>query len=345
MKCKNCYSNIPDNSKFCKFCGVCLNEIPSQQQNFAPPPAEIIPEAPAALSVSPKSHRGIAVSAAVFAGILLLLLNFLFSIRIGFGSDMVRSRIDSLSIETVLDSEYDEDSSAVEYIYDNMDSHFLGNTGAKLKDLRSFLCSCGIEEFAAVKLSEYAAFIIEGKDIYPSLTAHEITNFVYSCRELFTEEFDYVMDKTDYTELEKSLEDAGIDDALSVEGLSSSIGFNLEYAHYFLSFITLIVIFIMICGCFFAVFMLLNKNFVRTFRFVGIPLISARTLAAVPAIIFLVWTLVSGDSTISYIASGIATPFAAFLMCTGIFEVIAGIILLILKKHFNQKNSTNSSNH
>lgn len=335
MKCKNCYSNIPDNSQFCKFCGCCLNENSAQQQDCSPPPAEIISETPETASVSPKNHRGIIISIAVFAGILIFFLNFLFSTRIGFGSDMVKSRIDSLSIETVLDSEYEDGNSAVEYIYNNMDSHFLGNTNAKLKDLRSFLCSCGIEEFIAVKLSDYAEYIIEGSDIQPSLSAHEITNFVYSRRELFTEEFDYTMDKTDYTELEESLADAGIDDALSVDGLSESIGFNLEYAHYFLSFITLIVIFLLICGCFLTVFLLLKNNFTRIFSFIGIPFISAGALSAVPAIIFFVWALASGDSAVSYIVSGIATPFAAFLGCTGLFEVIAGIILLMLKKRFN----------
>ncbi|MCD8187274.1 MAG: zinc ribbon domain-containing protein [Ruminococcus sp.] len=294
-------------------------------------PAEPEPAAPAKLTAGRVTG---AVAVSILTVIFLILFNLIFCARIGLSSDIVKSSADSLSMETILELSYDDNQTVAEYIYDNIDSKFISESGMECKDLKSIIIKSDLKSFIADRAESYAAYLINGSESKdPSLTVDEITEFFQDNEDVFEEELGYVygMTKEDYSELTSSLEDEDFDEALSVG--------NLKNLYLIFSFITIGVLFAIVILLFIWIAIILDKNYKHIMGFIGNNLLIAGIIFLVPSVVFLIGSSIAavyGGSAIAYICAKMLLPFAAVAACTGVFEIIVAVIFKKIKKHIKK---------
>jgi len=275
------------------------------------------------------------------AVVFLLILNTMLSVRIGLSSDIVRNCADSLSMETLLSLECEDDLTVADYIYDNFDRHFISESGAESKDLKSILVKSDFKTYAAKNLENYAKYLVNGsisKD--PSLTADDITEFFESNSSVFNAELtNYEMTSEDYSRLSDSLDEEGIIDALSIKEWSRSAGFDLKNLHLFLSMITIGIVFALILVLFIFIAIIFDKNYKHIFGFFSTNFLIAGLIFLIPSVIFIAASLavtVYGSSAAAYLAAKMLLPAASIAACTGAFETVISIILRKIKKHIKK---------
>lgn len=311
-------------------------EIPETEYSHS----EILPveEAPKKLSA------GRAIGAAViafFAIIFLIIVNLLFSARIGLSSDVIRKSAESLSAETILDSQLNDKETVAEYIFNNMHGSFITKSNAEVKDVRSFIIKTDIIDFIAGKLESYSAYLINGTESDdPSLTAEELADFFRDNDKLITEEFGYQMKEKDYADVEKELEDAGLSKALSIEKWSDEADFNFKNTRFIFSYITIGIIFaIALVLCIWSA-IVLDRHTRTIMGYIGNIAFISGLVIFIPTAAFLIaasaaalWT----GSVAIYAAAKLLLPFAAIGACTGLFEIIVGIIFKKIRKYIKKK--------
>lgn len=277
----------------------------------------------------------------VFAVIFLILLNLLLSTRIGLSSDIVRSSANSLSMETILDYEIEDGKTTAQYIYDNTSSDFINASGAKVKDIRSIIIKSDFKSFIADTLENYSAYIINGSTKNdPSVTCDDIVSFLEDNEKVFNSElYNYEMTKDDYECMVQGLKDEDFDELLSVKEWSDEIGFSLGTSHFLFSFITIGIVLALVLVCFIWIVIILDKRGRHITGFFGNILLISGLVCLIPSVAFFGFTFyanVFAGNAAAYFCTKILIPLASIAGCTGLFEVIVGVILKKIKKHIKK---------
>lgn len=277
----------------------------------------------------------------IFTVLFLVIFNLVFCGRIGLSGDIVRNTARSLKSETFLDSEYDGNETVLEYIYGCLDKDFIRESGAEAKDIRNILIKSDFNEFAADKLGDYAMCIINGKNEGdPSLTADEIKIYLEEHDSVFTEELGYRMTVQDYDTVSKSLERDGLISDLSITEWNDYLGFSLWNVHFAFSFITIGIVFALVLVFYIWTAIVLDKNGRHVMGFFGNVTLIAGFVTFIPSVIFLIGSAhaaVITGALAAYAGSRVLLPFALVAACTGLFEMIVGIIFRKINKHIKRR--------
>lgn len=277
----------------------------------------------------------------IFTVIFLIFFNFIFCGRIGLSGDIVRNTAKSLKSETLLDSEYDGNETVLEYIYGCLDKDFIRESGAEAKDIRNILVKSDFNEFVADKLGDYAWCIINGEhEGDPSLTADEIKIYLEEHDSVFTEELDYRMTVQDYEAVSKSFERDGLISDLSIMEWNDHLGFSLWNVHFAFSFINIGIVFALVLVLYIWTAIVLDKNGRHIMGFFGNVTLIAGIVTFLPSVIFLIGSAhaaVITGSLAAYAGSRLLLPFAVIAACTGLFEIIVGVIFRKINKHIKKR--------
>lgn len=294
--------------------------------------------------VPKRLSAGRAVGASVisiFTVLFLIIFNLVFCGRIGLSGDIVRNTAKSLKSETLLDSEYDGNETVLDYIYGCLDKDFIRESGAEAKDIRNILIKSDFNEFVADKLGDYAQCIINGEhEDDPSLTTDEIKIYLEEHDSVFTEELDYRMTVQDYETVSKSFERDGLIRDLSITEWNDYLGFSLWNIHFAFSFITIGIAFALVLVLYIWTAIVLDKNGRHVMGFFGNVTLIAGVVTFVPSLIFLIGSAhaaVITGALAAYAGSRILLPFALVAVCTGLFEMIVGIIFRKINKHIKRR--------
>lgn len=304
------------------------------------------------LDDTPKKLSAIRATGAAFVAVLAVvfavLLNYMFSARIGLSSDVLENAASSMNAGIILDSELPNGEIAAEYIYENLSPSFVSESGAQSKDLRSFLIKADSVGFASDVVKNYAAYLINGsvKDD-PSVGSAEIIGFLRENEDVMLSEFGYVMEDSDYEAFGEFLGQEDVDDALSIKNWSYTVGFNLRNFHYILSFVSIGIIFALTAVLFIWTAIILDrhrKNIMGYFS--TITLISGLAIF-LPCLLFVVATAIipatDGNYTTVYLASKLLMPFALIGGCTGLFELVLSFLFRRIRSVYRKRELKESS--
>lgn len=384
MKCKKCGNTIPEDCRFCTFCGAAVSEIdasgeksdvsepekeaavfssddmPADGTGSAAAETEETPETVRMADVHELDQKPETVSEAaetskklsagrifgasvisVFTVIFLIVFNLIFCAKIGLSGDIVRNAAKSMSSGAVLDSKYDGSETVLDYIYGCLDSSFIRESGAEAKDIRSILVRSDFSDFLADKLGEYADCIINGSHGEdPSLTADEIKIYLEEHDSVFSEELGYRMTVQDYQSISSSFEDDGLISDLSINEWSDDLGISLWNINFAFSFITIGIVFALVLVLYIWTAIVLDKRGRHVMGFFGSVTLIAGIVTFVPAVIFLIVSAQAALATgtlAAYAGSKILLPFAVIAACTGLFQIVVGVIFRKIRKHIKKR--------
>lgn len=305
------------------------------EQNEA---AQQKPEAPKKLSAG----RFVGASViSVFLIVFLLIFNIILSAAIGLNSKSLPKAVRAIRLENLLDTKINSDETLNDYIYKNLDGKFIRSSNAEKKDVRNLLLRLNITEYAAEHLKDYMAYLIDGtqtKD--PSLTSDDIIDYLKKNSDVFEEELSFYMKDSDYKEISDSLDEMNVDDKLSLENWSDTIGFNLSNVHFLFSFITIGIVFAFVLVLYIWIAIVLDKRGRHIMGYFGNATLTAGLVTFIPAAAFAVVAAAAAlytGNTIVFVCAYLLFPFVCCALIIGAVEILAAIIFKKVKKHLKRK--------
>lgn len=313
-------------------------EMPVSDESFSQEVVMSVDEAPKKLTA------GRAVGGAVlafFAVIFLIIFNIVLSARIGLSSDVLGKSVSSVKAGTLLDTELKDGQTAAEYIYENLDGPFITKSNAQVKDVRSFLINSNLVDFASETVEAYAAYLVNGTEKNnPSIGSVEIADFLKDNDDVIYSEFGYRMTDADYVDVEESLADEGLDEALSIDEWSNKIGFKLGNLHFVFSAVTIAIIFALALVFFIWTAIVLDrhtKNIMGYFRTITLIGGLAVFLPSAAFLIYAPFAVLNGGPAAAYLAFRLLTPLAVIGGCTGLFELVVSFIFGKIRNLFKKR--------
>ena len=313
-----------------------------QQPYTGVPKQEIIPdteeeEKPVKVGVLRLSGAFIV---SVFAALFLIVLSLLFCVKLGASGDILRRRIERISMSTILDGSFDNHTVS-DNIYNNIHFDEVTNDHADRHAFREFLENADINDFIADKAADYADFIIAGQGKDPSVSVNEIVSFFQENSDASAEAFGYTMMTADYNYLRSRMESTGIEDALSISKWSDALHFRLTGAHYIFSFITLGIVLALVVVLLIWIAVIVDRKGKHLMSFYGNIFCWSGAIMLIIGIGASAGTAVAHVITgniICFAASSILLPFALFAVCTGAFELVLGVIFRKIRKAIRNKD-------
>ncbi len=277
---------------------------------------------------------------AIFAIVFITITGLLLSAKIGLNGNVLKNRAEDANIGAILDSDFNSEITAGEYIYNNIGSSILGSKGIKTQDLRMFLIEADFEDFAAEKIEAYADYIIDGKDKDPSASSQDFVEFFSDNEKTAAEVFDEPFSESDYKNMAIRLENRGLDDVLSVKEWGNKLGFKASNLSYIFSYLTLGIVAAISLFMLVWIAIIVDKKARHLTGFYGNIMLLSGLVMFIPSAAFL-----AGASTVAlstnalgaFLAAELLVPFALVMLCTGAFELILGIIFKRIKKFIKKK--------
>lgn len=307
-------------------------ELPSEPE----PLSEEAPPKPAKVGVGRLMGATII---SFIAFVTLVAVSLLFSLKLGLSGDILHDRAQSMNVWTVINARFNgmslSDNLYYETDFDKATHGFADKTEFSL-----YLAKSSFTDFFADKLKQYGDYILENKGDETTLNESELIEFFMSNSESAKEVFGYEMQTADYNSIRSSLAENKTEEKFSVSKIGWELRFRLENIRYILSGMTIGII-----GALFVVLLIwlaviVNRNGRRLLGFYG-------------GIFFwggLVTLLTAGASSLgaamAYIITGelwycmsatLLLPTSIYAACIGAILLIAGIILIKVKKALKKK--------
>ncbi len=309
--------------------------------------AEVIPPLPEPLTeeAPPKPVKvgaGRLMGAAVIsfiACIILVLVSLLFSLKLSLSGDILHDRAQSLNVWTIINARFN-DMTLSDNLYYETDFDKATHGFADKTEFSVYLAKSGFTDFFADKLKQYGDYILDGKGDEPTLSETELVDFFMSNSEAANEVFGYEMQTADYNSIRSSLAENETEEKFSVSKIGWNLRFRLENIRYILSGLTLGII-----GALFVVLLIwtaviVNRNGRRLLGFYGgiffwgglATLLAAAASSVGAAMAY----IVTGELWYCMSAS-LLLPTSIYALCIGAILLIAGVILIKVKKAVKKK--------
>lgn len=341
----------PDDEKTPAEEDVPVSGVKITEAEAAPVIKEDAPKAPEAVQIpsADEEKKPVKVGAgrifgasvvAILAIVFITAAGLLLSAKIGLNGNVLRNRAEDANIGAILDSDYNDEITAAEYIYNNIGSSILGKKGIQPKDLRSFLIEADFEDFAAEKLEAYADYIIDGKDNNPSASSEDFVEFFRNNENTAREEFGEPLSESDYKNMAVRLKNRGLDDALSTEVWGDKLGFSAGNLSYIFSYLTLGIVAAIALFMLVWIAIIVDKNARHLTGFYGNITLISGLIMFIPSAAFLAGAstiALSTNTLAAFLAAELLVPFALVMLCTGAFELVLGIIFKRIKKFIKKK--------
>ncbi len=301
-------------------------DIPQKQPYYAPPPP-LVP----ADDYRPKIGflRLFCAGFITFiTTILLIVLSLLFCIKLGFSGTVLEKSIKNLNTEKILEAEVNNNHDVNEFLYEKTNFYNISLHNANENDFRNFVINLDMNDFIGKNVAVYADYILNGGN-KPSLTSDEIAEYMFN-----KSNYNNLI-KQDFSTMISNLTNGQADEMLSVDEWKNNTGFDFGMLSYIFSFITLgvflaivVLMFIWIAGIVDKRGRYLTGFYKNIFMTSGVLLlITGAVSVIVPPIVYS-----QTSHVLFYLSSKLLTNFNMFILATGGFEVIAGIILGLTKK-------------
>lgn len=303
-------------------------EYPEDQPYFNPPP----PPPPAPVN----EYQPVKVGAlrlfwagvvTFFTIILVIVLSMLFCVKLGFSGASLEKNIKNLDTEKILEAEYDSGHDVNEFLYEKSDFYNISLRTANENDFRNFVLNLDATGFIGENIAVYADYLLNsGKK--PSLTSEDIAEHMFN-RSGYNN-----LNRQDFSKMIYNLSDGYADDVLSVDSWERYTGFDFGIFSYIFSFITLGILLAVIIIMFIWIAVIVDRQgrhltgfYKNIFMTSGvILLITGAVCVIAPPIVYS-----QTSHIVFYLGSKLLTNFNLFILATGGFEVIAGIILGLIR--------------
>ncbi|MCM1505831.1 MAG: zinc-ribbon domain-containing protein [Ruminococcus flavefaciens] len=260
--------------------------------------------------------------------IFLVVLSMLFCVKLGFSGTVLEKGIKNLNAEKILESEYDGTHDVNEFLYEKTGFYNISNHTANENDFRNFILNLDMMDFIGENVSVYADYLLNsGKK--PSLTSEYIAEY------MFNKSGYNNLNRNDFSTMMYNLGDGQTDEFLSVDAWRSHTGFDFRLTSYIFSFITLGVLLAVVLILMILIDLIVDR---RGRHFTGfyknIFMISGIVLLIIGSVCVIVPPIVYSQTShvLFYLGSKLLKDFNLFILATGAFELIVGIIFGLIKK-------------
>lgn len=263
-----------------------------------------------------------------FTIIFLIVLSILFCIKLGFSGTVVEKGIKSLDMEKVLEAEYDSNRDVNEYLYEQTDFYKITNKRGNENDFRNFVLNLNVNDYIGENASVYADYILNGGK-KPSLTSEEIAEYMFN-RSGYNN-----LSRNDFSSMVYNIGNGQTDKILSVDEWKNETGFDFGIMSYIFSFVTLGILLAVVTVMMIWTAVIVDKRgryltgfYKNIFMTSGtVCLLIGITAVIVPPVVYS-----QTSHIVFYLGSKLLTNFNLFILTTGGFEFIAGIIFGLIKK-------------
>ncbi len=263
-----------------------------------------------------------------FTIIFLIVLSILFCTKLGFSGTVVEKGIKSLDMEKVLEAEYDSNRDVNEFLYEQTDFYNITNKRGNENDFRNFVLNLNATDYIGENVSVYADYILNGGK-KPTLTSEEIAEYMFNRSDYNN------LSRNDFSSMVYNIGDGQTDKALSVDEWKKETGFDFGIMSYIFSFVTLGILLAVVLVLMIWTAVIVDKRgryltgfYKNIFMTSGIVcLLIGITSTIVPPVAYS-----QTSNIVFYLGSKLLTNFNLFILTTGGFEFIAGIIFGLIKK-------------
>lgn len=302
-------------------------EYPEDQPYFnpPPPPAPVQEYQPVKVGALRLFGAGVVT---FFTIILVIVLSLLFCVKLGFSGTVLEKSIKKLDTEKILEAQYDRTHDVNEFLYEKTEFYNISLHTANENDFRNFVLNLDMNDFIGENIAVYADYLLNnGKK--PTLTSDDIAEY------MFNKSGYNNLIRQDFSTMLYNVTDGYADDILSVDGWKKYTGFDSKISSYIFSFVTLGILLAVVMILFIWIAVIVDRRgrhltgFYRSIFMTSgvIILITGAVCVIAPPIVY------SQTSHIAfYLSSKLLTDFNLFLLATGGFEVIVGIILGLARK-------------
>lgn len=313
------------------------NAPPYSQPDYSETPPYFNPPPPPQPDVPVRESQPVKVGAfrlfgagivTVFTTILVIVLSLLFCIKLGFSGTALEKNIKNLDTEKVLDAEYDGSHDVNEFLYEKTDFYNISFRTANENDFRNFVLNLDMNDFIGKNVSVYANYLLNGGN-KPSLTSEDIAEY------MFNKSGYNNLNRQDFSTMIYNMTDGYADDILSVDSWKRYTGFDFRISGYVFSYITLIIIFALICVLIIWTYVIANMRMRYVMGFnKAIFTTSGVIMLLIGAVGIIAPPIVYSQTShvVFYLGSKLLKDFNLFVLATGGFEFIAGIILGLIRK-------------
>lgn len=260
--------------------------------------------------------------------IALIILSMLFCIKLGFSGAVLEKGIKNLDMEKVLDAEYNGNYDVNGYLYKETDFYNITFGMAGENDFRNFVLNLDILDFMGENAQTYADYFLNS-GLKPTLTGEDIASYMFNNSGYNN------LNRNDFSTIVYNLTGGQADNLLSVDSWQARTGFDFRLLSYIFSPVTLGIILALICVLMIWIAVIVDRQgrhltgFYKSIFTTGgvILLIAGAVCFIVPPVVYS-----QTSHVLFYLISKLMKDFNIFLLATGAFEFIVGIILGLIQK-------------
>lgn len=282
---------------------------------------------------------------AVIAGVVLVLVSLLFSLKLGLSPDRMSKSVAKMNVWEIINAKVDG-MTVSDAVYYETNFEKATHSFADKSEFAFYLSKTDVTGFLSEKVRIYADYILNGKGSEPTVTENEITEFFMNYGEEAEEVFNYEMQTADYNSIRSSLSDRKTSERFSVSGIGWAIKFRLENVKHILSYPTLTILAALFLVLFIWIAVVVNHKGRHTLglygnilRCGGIVTIAAGFFAS--PVMALMYVL---NAKFHYLClSLLLFPSAVYAAIIGAILTVAGAILLKTKRALKVKERINKA--
>ena len=261
------------------------------------------------------------------AMIIVIAVSLIFCIKLGFSGNAIEKGMNRIDMEEALDAEYDGNRDFNKFLYDKSGFYNISYYMADENDFRNFMINLDIPDFMGENAGIYTDYFLNnGKK--PNLTSSYIAEYMSA-------KSGYIgIGQNEFSNMLYNLSDNKIDSILSVDSWEADTGFNFKLLNYTFSTTTLVILIAVVCVLMIWTAVIVDRRgkYLAGF-YKNIFMTSGVVLLIIGAVCFIAPPVVYNQThhVLFYIISKLLTDFNLFIISTGIFEFIVGIILGLIR--------------
>ena len=191
----------------------------------------------------------------------------IYTVRSTLSENAINGMFDSVDFATLrvgrmldLDGDaYYNNIALAEWIFNEMDDRIIARYSITRRSIENFFDRLPLGEFIEGILIRYAEGLLQG-NTNTNITTREILNFVERNEHIFYREIGYRLSSSDYDEIERFLLDIDINNVSSLDTLLGEADMSAPVFRWGLSWLTLVLLAVIIIGLSAAIFFIYKKR-------------------------------------------------------------------------------------